>query len=159
MAILPYIGQDFLYKEFKLDEPWDSEHNKKLIPRMPNVYTVPPNAAAKEPGQTHTQVFVGNGAAFELSKGVKLTDITDGASNTIMCIEASQSVPWTKPEDLSYDPKKPLPKLPNFYGTGYFVAAFCDGSVRSLSNDISEPAMRAYITRAAGDKIDDEFDR
>src|SRR5205814_6093315 len=29
--ILPFIEQVNLYKQFRLDEPWDSEHNKKLI--------------------------------------------------------------------------------------------------------------------------------
>ena len=41
MAILPYIEQDALYKEFHQDEPWDSEHNKKLIDKMPVTYAVP----------------------------------------------------------------------------------------------------------------------
>src|SRR5882672_4340583 len=31
VLILPYIEQDNLFKEFKLEEPWDSDHNKKLI--------------------------------------------------------------------------------------------------------------------------------
>ena len=35
VAILPYLEQDTLYKQFKLDEPWDSPHNKKLIRQMP----------------------------------------------------------------------------------------------------------------------------
>src|SRR5262245_10717321 len=29
VQILPFIEQDELYKQFKLDEPWDSENNKK----------------------------------------------------------------------------------------------------------------------------------
>src|SRR5262249_51556565 len=41
VAILPYVEQDNLYKQFKLDEPWDSEHNKKLIAQMPKVYALP----------------------------------------------------------------------------------------------------------------------
>src|SRR5829696_8812925 len=39
VAILPYIQEDELYKQFKLNEPWDSEHNAKLIDRMPKWYT------------------------------------------------------------------------------------------------------------------------
>ena len=41
MLILPYLGEEKLYKEFHLDEPWDSDHNKMLIPRMPKVFVVP----------------------------------------------------------------------------------------------------------------------
>src|SRR5262245_36590716 len=32
VAILPYIGEQALYDEFHLDEPWDSEHNLALLP-------------------------------------------------------------------------------------------------------------------------------
>src|SRR5438132_522263 len=31
VLILQYIEETPLYLQFKLDEPWDSEHNKKLI--------------------------------------------------------------------------------------------------------------------------------
>src|SRR5262249_26236289 len=36
--ILPYLGEEKLYREFHLDEPWDSDHNKALIARMPPIY-------------------------------------------------------------------------------------------------------------------------
>lgn len=38
IAILPFIEQQALYEQFKRDEPWDSEHNKKLIEKMPKLY-------------------------------------------------------------------------------------------------------------------------
>ncbi len=41
VAILPFLEQDALYKQFHLDEPWDSAHNKTLIARMPPVYRSP----------------------------------------------------------------------------------------------------------------------
>src|SRR5205823_10918869 len=44
--LLPFLEQDNLYKQFHLDEPWDSEHNKKLIARMPPVYRSSDKVAA-----------------------------------------------------------------------------------------------------------------
>src|SRR5262249_29159759 len=38
VAILPYIGQRALYQRFRLNEPWDSKHNKKLLAQMPKVF-------------------------------------------------------------------------------------------------------------------------
>jgi Protein of unknown function (DUF1559) len=58
VQILPYLGDpeaEALYKEFKLDEPWDSEHNKKLIPRMPKIYADVRGQAPE--GSTYYQGF------------------------------------------------------------------------------------------------------
>ena len=41
VQILPFIEEDCLYKEFHQDEPWDSPHNVKLLPRMPKIFIDP----------------------------------------------------------------------------------------------------------------------
>ncbi len=38
VALLPYLRHEKLYEQFHLDEPWDSEHNIKLLPQMPLAY-------------------------------------------------------------------------------------------------------------------------
>ena len=48
MAILPFIGEEELASQFKLDEPWDSENNKKLIERMPEGFKAPGSKASAE---------------------------------------------------------------------------------------------------------------
>ena len=35
VKLLPFLEQNALYQQFHLDEPWDSEHNLKLVDRMP----------------------------------------------------------------------------------------------------------------------------
>src|SRR5262249_4317102 len=72
VAILPYIEQDNLYKQFKLDEPWDSEHNIKLIQRMPEIYRLPGDKIKHEYPSTYYQAFVGPGAAFEGKKKMRI---------------------------------------------------------------------------------------
>ena len=42
-VILPYIEQDFLYRQFKLDEPWDSPKNLALLNQMPQTYASRPD--------------------------------------------------------------------------------------------------------------------
>ena len=152
VTILPYIEQEHLYRQFKLDEPWDSEHNKKLIPLMPMLYTIP-NGPKSGPGETHYRVFVGGGALFELDKKVKFSQITDGTSNTVMIVETADSVVWTKPEDIPYDAKKALPRFADFHGSRRFHVAFADGSVRTLRLDLPEETLRGVITRDGGEAV------
>jgi prepilin-type processing-associated H-X9-DG protein len=157
VAILPFIEQDALYKKFKLDEPWDSPHNKKLLAQMPRVYASPDEKAVKAHA-TYYQGFHGPGAFFDGKRGIRIASITDGTSNTLMIVEAGKAVPWSKPEDLPYDPKKPVPKLGGVFPSG-FNAVFCDGSVRHISKSIKEKVLRLLITRDDGEVIPMDFDR
>jgi hypothetical protein len=153
VLLLPYLGQEDLYKQFKLDEPWDSSRNRLLLEKMPAVYLHPLRAARGEPFTTNCQVFVGKGAAFEGERGLRIPrDFPDGTSQTILIVEAARAVPWTKPEDLPYAPDWPLPRLGGFFrGDGFYVAC-ADGSPRYLLQETSEATLRALITRNGRDK-------
>jgi prepilin-type processing-associated H-X9-DG protein len=147
VEILPYLEQNQLFQAYKMDEPWDSSNNKKVLEKMPNVFNANPNQPST---MSSYYVLSGKETAFPGEKGIGIAHITDGLSNTIMAVEAKRDIPWTKPEDLAYDAKKPLPKFGGYYPEG-FNAAFCDGSVRFLSNSIAEQVMRAIITRSGGE--------
>jgi prepilin-type processing-associated H-X9-DG protein len=154
VLILPFVGEDELYKEFHLDEPWDSEHNKKLLAKMPKVYAHPGQKGA---GMTHYQGFYGKGAVFEGKNGLRFpAEFPDGTSNTIMIVEAANAVPWTKPADLPYVPDKPLPKLGGL-SPGGFNAAFCDGSVHFLKTTIKPMTLHLLIQRNDGQVIPRDF--
>ena len=152
VAILQYIEEEALYKQFKLDEPWDSEHNLKLAKNMPKVYF---NPKANKPGdnKTHYRLFYGKGAAFELNKGFSMGAIAnmDGTSNTLMVVEAEEPVVWTNPNDLAFDPTKALPKMLSI--DGKFSAAYCDGSVRSFKVPIDPEIFKLLIQKNDGKLI------
>src|SRR5207237_461856 len=89
VALLPYLGEKEkeLYKQFKLDEPWDSAHNKKLVAKMPTVYA--PVRVKAKPGETFYQRFVGKDAIFTNSgTDYTIPSIPDGTSNTALVAEA-----------------------------------------------------------------------
>jgi hypothetical protein len=151
VALLPFVDQLALYKRFHLDEPWDSDHNKTLLQEMPNIYApVVGNHAA--PHATYYQTFIGPGALFDGEEGARLADVFDGVGSTLMIVEAAQPVAWTKPEEIPYDPTRPLPKIGGQFEDGAYVA-FADGSARFLSSKVAPAVLRALITRASGEVV------
>ena len=154
VLILPFIEQGDLYRQFKLDEPWDSPQNIQLLANMPPAYEAPPSKArTMPPFHTICHVFVGKGTAFEGPNGLSLKeDFPDGTSNTILIVAAGKPVPWTKPEDLLYDPEGPLPELQGGYPDS-FRMCYADGSTRKVKVGMSEKTLRAAITRNGGEQI------
>src|SRR5439155_2700380 len=69
-----------LYRQFKLDEPWDGPHNKVLLEKMPRSYK-PALGGNDAPGLTRYQVFTGPGTAFERA-GLTWDDFSDGLAQT-----------------------------------------------------------------------------
>jgi hypothetical protein len=167
VAILPFIEQDNLYKQFHFDEPWDSPHNLKLLPLMPKTYLMP--GEKQEAGLTHYQVFVGPAGSgltpFAPKEqreqqqrwhmgfvgipapepGPRIpANFQNGTSNTILIATARDPVPWTKPDDLPYDPNKPLPPLGGRFRGGFNVC-FADGAPRWIDNRTPETTLRSAI--------------
>jgi RNA polymerase sigma factor (sigma-70 family) len=145
VAILPYLDQEKLYKRFRLDEPWDSPHNKKLLAEMPSAYG-PVGAPSGEPGRTFYQAFVGPHAGFEAGRRLHLVSFTDGADQVILLAEAASPVPWTKPDDLSFAPDRPLPKLGGLFGDNFHVL-MADGTVRFVTKKVDPQVLRDALTR------------
>jgi hypothetical protein len=154
--ILPGLNESYLYSQFKLDEPWDSPDNIKLLPQMPKIYRLPGNNKTP-PDHTHYQVFVGNGAAFEKDRVLHFSsDFPDGLAQTIMIVEAAQSVPWTKPDDIPFNPNEPVSPLLSKFFRGTNVALM-DGSARFLPLDTPESVLKAAITRNGNEKMPSDW--
>lgn len=159
VALLPYFGAQNLYDEFRLDEPWDSPHNRPLVDRMPTVWADPSaDPAANRAGLTTLQVITGTGTPFATpEEGPGFRDILDGSSKTlaILRVMPNKAVPWTKPEDHPFDPDEPLAGFgqpdPR---SGGVLGGFFDGSVRGLPLDIDAELFRAYVTPAGGETIE-----
>jgi beta-lactamase regulating signal transducer with metallopeptidase domain len=150
VRVLPYIEHQALYREYRMNEPWDSEHNKKLLAKMPRIYRSPSKPSATE---TPYQVLVGSDTIFPPDRGVALDEVRDGVSNTILVVEADKTVPWTKPEDVSF----PFSGSPPLGGSheGAILAAFGDGSVQFLPKALDRAALDARITRNGREVIGD----
>ncbi len=146
--LLPYLGYSELYRQFRLDEPWDSPHNRKLIPKMPEVFRCPASRLPTSSGMATYRVVSGDETVFPPGKPISLRDILDGTTTTILLVEVddAHAVPWTKPEGLPFDPQHPARGLGGQFKGGFHVA-FCDGSVRFLVETIDPRVLRALFTR------------
>ncbi|HUE74703.1 MAG TPA: DUF1559 domain-containing protein [Pirellulaceae bacterium] len=152
--LLPYLEQKELYDQFHLDEPWDSEHNKKLIEKMPQVFAGQGLTEEQvKKGMTNYLVPVGPKTVFEGAAATRFADIRDGTSNTIAVVESSpeHAVVWTSPEDWRVDFSKPFVGLRE-KATG-FLCAFCDGSVHSISDAVDWETVRRLLQKDDGEPV------
>lgn len=159
--ILPYLGEYDLYSQFHLDEPWDSEHNRKLIERMPPVYRSPHSQAP--PGYTTYLAVTGPDAVFipprdsdfgrEKARGTSFADILDGTSHTVVVVEAGdkKAVPWTKPEDFPANTDDPADALWRGPANRSVHVLFADGSV--YFGELTDVQLKAFSTRAGGELV------
>ncbi len=154
VKLLPYLDANDLYQQFHLDEPWDSEHNKPLIDKMPAVFSSAGDEELAKKGKTRFVSPANAEGSLGIKEGTKFTDIRDGTSNTILAVEArsDSAVIWTKPEDIVIDFKKPLLFLKDARDGG-FLTLMTDGSVRVITDKINFETLKALVTRAGGEAV------
>jgi hypothetical protein len=155
VALLPFLGEMELYKQFHLDEAWDSAHNRPLVEKMPAIYTDPDPKiqSAAGAGKTTFQVPVGKETIFYSNEGTTFREITDGTANTIALIEVDpqRAVEWTKPADWKVDLAHPREGLGSAFHE-YVSAAYADGHIQILSRQqLDDKQLRASLTRAGGE--------
>src|SRR5262249_20600373 len=105
------------------------------------------------------QGFSGPDAIFRPGKpGLHLAGIPDGTSNTIMAVEATTAVPWTKPADIPFDMKKEVPKFGKAFGERP-LAVMCDGSTRVLDlKRISKETLKNAINPSDGNVLGQDWE-
>ena len=149
--ILPFIDQQALYSRFKLNEPWDSPHNRQLIRLMPPTYANP-----NLPSGSVTNYLAVVGADSVVSTtGVNVRQITDGTSRTVVLVEvdANRAVPWTKPVDheiKATDPKAGLGGL----RPGGFHVSMADGRVVFVPISVDSKYIQALATKSGGEVVE-----
>jgi hypothetical protein len=143
VAILPLIGHGDLYKEYQFDQPWDSQQNLEVAKKMPELYRT-----SSKKNSTSFMMIV-DGGSFDSSKTpARMTDITDGTSNTIALILSDKEVTWTKPfADVIYSENSPVPGLSKSRLVG-----MVDGTTRTLPT-IDDSVFRSLITRGGGEPV------
>lgn len=172
VEILPHLGEQKLYDEYHFDEAWNSEHNFKLLDRMPAVFRSPldrpesystsyfalvmpglkpqsSSGAAAGTGDANEVLRYDLGTVFSNPRGAQLLDIHDGTARTVALVESKRSVAWMQPEDIPYSADQPVPLLGGWYVDGW-NAAFAEGTVKMISNQNTDATLRAIFTIGDG---------
>lgn len=151
--LLPFLGYHDLYSQFHLDEPWDSDHNLALLPNMPIVFGDGSGTGHQTRIQTITGPRIvpsddfGNVAFIDNEDGPRLSQIVDGANNTILLMQAGpdRAIPWTQPLDAAFDYSNPITTAGQISAKGLSVVMF-DGSVYRLPATMESAEFAALAT-------------
>lgn len=152
--LLPYLGEEKLFSQFKLDEPWDSPNNRALIHRMPPIFAAADPASAQQGKTRFVRPFHSEAIYSSKQRGTSFREITDGLTNTILLLVADedQSVVWTRPDDLEIDMQQPLKGWEQGIHSELIVL-LADGSLLPLQRSTSHDQIRALLSRGGGEVV------
>ena len=150
VRILPFLEEGNLHDQINFDEPWDSEHNKKILAKTPKLFQAPGSKVAE--GMTVYRSFKGTLGGRD-GKGIDFGKITDGSSNTILVAQVPDEMAthWAKPDSLEVndDVAKKL-----LAGKGGFLTAFCDGSVQQIPATMGTDDLKHLLDPSDGNYVE-----
>jgi hypothetical protein len=156
VLLLPYLGERELFDKIRLEEAWDSMHNRRFHGATVAVYQCP--SEPLKSGQTSYSVVVGETTAFRAGKGRRLDDL---GMKQILVLERNQFITedtdrnpicWMDPtceltQDMVARESDSRPKTskiqrshPNRFNVG------CrDGSASDLSSKIERVKLKGLV--------------
>lgn len=152
VLLLPYLGEEELFGKLRLDEPWNSEHNRRFHDADLAIYQCP--SAELKPGQTTYSVVVGEHTAFQAAEGISLDDL---GMNLMLVVERVQSVCWMDPtselaESVAFERINRQEDDAGGIGSphpGGVDVGFRDGSVRFIPETIELPSLQGLLDGTA----------
>jgi hypothetical protein len=157
VLLLPFLELGPLYDQYRFDEPWNGPHNRLLAESAPSLFHCPFDTDAKT--DASYLVVVGPKTIFPGASSIKIADITDGTSNTILLVEAVDSgINWLEPRDMSYEEalRGINPKTGwgiSSHHEGGAQVALADGSVRLLPDKTPVEQFRLFLERDDGQTV------
>ncbi len=155
--ILPFIEQNRLHDQIRLDEPWDSVHNSRLLSQMPPVFGN--GSELDDQGKTTLLAFGGENGSLpkpaadadrsSSMTGFGLASFTDGTSNTVTLVVVPNelAVEWARPTEFLPDEETLKKILANPQGTR---VALADGSVHKLPAQFPLDIFKQLLNRSDG---------
>jgi hypothetical protein len=176
VLVLPFLDQEDLHHEYRWDEPWNGPNNRKLLSRMPEVFSDPIHGM-NHSHYTHYVAITGPGMAFSADghrfdpdrfdlmrlQGRSIDHFTDGTSNTILVgpVSPDRQILWMKPEDIVVGCNLPPFGRPGSFdmshptilgNAGLFLLS--DGFVLTVPRQIDQSVFMNALTLSGGDLVD-----
>lgn len=148
--LLPFLGQDELFKKFKMDEPWDSPTNQELGKEMPDVFRIGNAAGTK----TRFQVIRGENMLFGKDKAPGFNAFTDGLEKTLLIVATGddKATHWTQPDDFEFDPENSVASLGKVAGN--VIVMTVGDKVMGVGSQIDPKDFLAMVTPSGGEVVD-----
>ncbi|MBC7816063.1 MAG: DUF1559 domain-containing protein [Planctomycetaceae bacterium] len=160
--LLPFLDGQKLHKQYRFDEPWDSDNNRRLWNQCPPYFRCP--GGIQQTTAANYVAVVGPKTMWSGQEPVKLSQNTDGGSNTIFLVEISPGIPWLAPIDVNEEEA-----IADLGDHGRFSVPkhepvrhvlMVDGSVRGILKEESSPEMLwAMLTRDGREEYPNGKDR
>ncbi len=156
VAVLPFLEEDLTYDQYDFNEPWDGPNNQALQGARSVLYVCPSDIPTG-PFDTSYVMIVGEGTLGGVpNEAVRISDITDGTSNTILAIEvAASGIHWLEPRDMTVEEAvayitDPAASASRHAHHGGVNVLFADGTVHFLPESIDPQTLRFLLTRDDG---------
>lgn len=104
VLILPQLGQEEekLYQRYRLDESWDSAHNRPLADEMPRVYACPVDPGTSESNTSYLALVNAANGQFAAQPPAATAAVPNPVAPVgKLIVEVAESdIVWTEPRDL-----------------------------------------------------------
>jgi hypothetical protein len=167
--LLPYLDRRDLYETYDFTQPWNGPNNQKLAEEIIDCFRCP-SATTKDQTRTSYLAVTGPGTAWSNPRGKSLNRFTDGANQTILLVEVTDSdVHWAEPRDVTLEEALGPPGEGTRVPVGehctegtYWLRSvplvgsvlFADGSVRQFPSRLSREDLAALLSIDGGEPVD-----
>lgn len=149
-AILPHVGQIETYRKIDVARSWNDPANAAAFRTRVDAYEIPAlessiDDAMKSAGGYAVSHYAANQHIMSRNKGLRLRDVRDGSSNTLMAGEVAAGIKaWGDPSNYR-DPVLGFGRKPDRFGGAHgdrTIMLFVDGSVREFRNNFAPGILR-----------------
>jgi hypothetical protein len=136
VLLLPFVGEEPLYAEFGLDEPWNAPANRRLREQRPDVFACD-ELAWDDAASTQFVAVVDERSYFPPGKSVLPGEMHGVGAQGLVLLEVGpdRRIPWTSPQDVSVEELASLVDGASSHGERLQAVA-ADGTVVEVRPEI-----------------------